>query len=133
EDPGAGFLPQAGPLAVYREPSGPGVRIDSGVEEGAQVPVQYDPMLAKLIASGRSRDAAIARAIGALRDFPILGVRTNVAFLIRLLAHDGVRAGDIDTGFVERHASELTTAPDVPAAVSAVADFAAEDGAGLAG
>src|SRR5262249_35845863 len=83
EDPSAGFLPQAGPLALYREPSGPGIRVDSGVEERAQVPVQYDLMLAKLIASGRTRDAAIDRALGALRDFPVLGVRTNVAFLMR--------------------------------------------------
>jgi acetyl/propionyl-CoA carboxylase alpha subunit len=134
EDPAAGFLPQAGPLALYREPSGPGVRIDSGVEEGAEVPVQYDPMLAKLIASGRNRDAAIARAARALRDFPILGVRTNVAFLIRLLTHDGFRTGDIDTGFVERHAAELAAAPDIPADVFAAADFAvAERAAGPGG
>jgi len=131
EDPAAGFLPQAGPLALYREPSGPGVRVDSGVEEGAQVPVQYDPMLAKLITSGRDRDAAIARAVRALRDFPILGVRTNGAFLIRLLQHDDFRAGDIDTGFVERHAAgltSLTSGGDIPAAVSAAAEFAAADG-----
>jgi acetyl-CoA carboxylase biotin carboxylase subunit len=131
EDPAAGFLPQAGPLALYREPSGPGVRVDSGVEEGAQVPVQYDPMLAKLITSGRDRAAAIARAVRALRDFPILGVRTNVRFLIRLLQHDSFRAGDIDTGFVERETAgltSLTSGADIPAAVSAAADFAAADG-----
>jgi acetyl/propionyl-CoA carboxylase alpha subunit len=133
EDPAGGFLPQAGPLALYREPSGPGVRVDSGVEEGAQVPVQYDPMLAKLIVSGPNRDAAIARAVRALRDFPILGVRTNVAFLIRLLTHDGFRTGGIDTGFVERHAAELTTTPDIAAEVSAAASFAAANRtAGLA-
>ena len=80
EDPANGFLPQAGPLRLYREPSGPGIRIDSGVEEGADVPVQYDPMLAKLIAHGETRDQAIDRATAALRAFPILGVRTNVPF-----------------------------------------------------
>jgi 3-methylcrotonyl-CoA carboxylase alpha subunit len=131
EDPAAAFLPQAGPLALYREPSGPGVRVDSGVEEGTQVPVQYDPMLAKLIAFGRDRGAAIARAVRALRDFPILGVRTNVLFLIRLLQHDGFRAGEIDTGFVERHAAGLTSptsGADIPAAVSAAAEFATADG-----
>jgi len=140
EDPAAGFLPQAGPLALYREPSGPGVRIDSGVEEGAQVPVQYDPMLAKLITSAPTRTAALERAVRALRAFPILGVRTNVAFLIRLLVHEAVRAGDVDTGFVERHVSELTkpgeNLGELPAAVSAAAAFAAaapfgaNDGAG---
>ena len=126
EDPAAGFLPQAGPLALYREPSGPGIRVDSGVEEGTQVPVQYDPMLAKLIAAAPNRDAAIARAVCALREFPILGVRTNVAFLIRLLMHEGFRTADIDTGFVERHAAALTSAGSIPATVSAAADFAAD-------
>jgi 3-methylcrotonyl-CoA carboxylase alpha subunit len=125
EDPAAGFLPQAGPLTLYREPSGPGIRVDSGVEEGAQVPVHYDPMLAKLIAFGATRDAAIARAVRALRDFPILGVRTNVAFLARLLSHEAVRAGDVDTGFVERHLRDLTAAGSVPETVRAAAEFAA--------
>jgi acetyl-CoA carboxylase biotin carboxylase subunit len=129
EDPAAGFLPQAGPLALYREPSGPGVRVDSGVEEGGHVPVQYDPMLAKLITSGRDRDAAIARAVRALRDFPVLGVRTNIAFLIRLLTDERVRAGEFDTGFVERHAAALTSAADIPPVVAAAAEFAAASGA----
>jgi acetyl-CoA carboxylase biotin carboxylase subunit len=134
EDPATGFLPQAGPLALYREPSGPGIRVDSGVEEGAQVPVQYDPMLAKLITSAPTRLAAIERAVRALRSFPILGVRTNVSFLIRLLTHESVRAGDIDTGFVERQLSELTIPArlpedELPAAVAVAAAFAATDGA----
>ena len=107
EDPSSGFLPQAGPLALYREPDGPGIRIDSGVEEGTAVPVQYDPMLAKLIASGETRDAAIARAVAALRQFPILGVRTNVAFLIRTLEHPAFRTGDLHTGFVDEHLPSL--------------------------
>jgi acetyl-CoA carboxylase biotin carboxylase subunit len=127
EDPAAGFLPQAGPLALYREPSGPGIRVDSGVEHGADVPVQYDPMLAKLIASAPTRDAAIARAIRALRDFPILGVRTNVAFLIDLLDHAAFRAGDVDTGFVERHLAELTRAREVPEIVATAAEFVASE------
>jgi acetyl-CoA carboxylase biotin carboxylase subunit len=129
EDPAAGFLPQAGPLTLYREPAGPGIRIDSGVEEGADVPVQYDPMLAKLIASAPTRDAAIERAVRALREFAILGVRTNVAFLIQLLSHSDVRSGAIDTGFVDRHAAELATTPDVPSLVIAAAEFASSDGA----
>ncbi len=124
EDPAGGFLPQAGPLALYREPSGPGIRVDSGVEEGAEVPVHYDPMLAKLIASGATREAAIARAVRALRDFPILGVRTNVAFLLRLLSHQALHTGDIDTGFVERHLQDFTVASDIPEAVRSAAEFA---------
>jgi acetyl-CoA carboxylase biotin carboxylase subunit len=122
EDPAAGFLPQAGPLRLYREPSGPGIRIDSGVEEGADVPVQYDPMLAKLIAHGESRAMAIERAVAALRAFPILGVRTNIPFLIKVLGRPAFRAGRLHTGFVDEHLAALLE----PAAVSPVVTAAAE-------
>jgi acetyl-CoA carboxylase biotin carboxylase subunit len=122
EDPAGGFLPQAGPLRLYREPSGPGIRIDSGVEEGTDVPVQYDPMLAKLIAHGDTRDHAIDRAAAALRAFPILGVRSNVPFLIKLLEHPGFRAGQVHTGFVDEHlASLLETGPPSELVLAAAA------------
>jgi acetyl-CoA carboxylase biotin carboxylase subunit len=124
EDPATGFLPQAGPLRIYREPAGPGIRIDSGVVEGADVPVQYDPMLAKLIAHGESRDAAIARATAALRSFPILGVRTNVGFLINVLRHPAFASGEVDTGFVDRHLSALLTTPPPSELVTAAAAHA---------
>ena len=124
EDPASGFLPQAGPLLLYREPGGPGIRVDSGVEEGSDVPVQYDPMLAKVIAYGETRDAAAARAAAALRAFPILGVRTNVAFLIKILDHPVFRAGDLHTGFVDEHAAELIVAPAPSDLVLAAATFA---------
>jgi len=127
EDPASGFLPQAGPLLVYREPSGPGIRVDSGVEEGSDVPVQYDPMLAKLIASGGSRDAAIARAVAALRSFPILGVRTNVAFLINVLRHPAFASGDVHTGFIDEHLTDLLRTPEPSPAVLAAAAFAREN------
>ena len=81
EDPARGFLPQAGRLLLYREPERPGVRIDSGVAEGDEVTVHYDPLLAKVIASAETRDLAIARLAAALRQFPVLGVRTNIPFL----------------------------------------------------
>jgi acetyl/propionyl-CoA carboxylase alpha subunit len=128
EDPAAGFLPQAGPLLLYREPSGPGIRVDSGVEEGGQVPVQYDPMLAKLIASGETREAAIARAVAALRAFPVLGVRTNIPFLIAVLEHPAFVAGDIDTGFIEAHLDDLLRIPEPSDAVRAAAAFARASG-----
>ena len=130
EDPAAGFLPQAGPLRLYREPTAPGVRIDSGVEEGSDVPVQYDPMLAKVIASAESRDAAIARAAGALRAFPILGVRTNLAFLINVLEHPAFRAGDLHTAFVDEHLEALLEQPQPSDAVLAAAAFARSAPAG---
>jgi acetyl-CoA carboxylase biotin carboxylase subunit len=123
EDPAGGFLPQAGRLLLYREPSGPGIRLDSGVEEGAEVPVQYDPMLAKLVASAESRTAAIARAVAALRAFPVLGVRTNIPFLIAVLQHPAFTGGDVDTGFIDHHLSDLLHAPDAPETVRAAAAF----------
>jgi acetyl/propionyl-CoA carboxylase alpha subunit len=81
-------------------------------------------MLAKLIAHGESRAAAIARATSALRSFPILGVRTNVAFLINVLRHPAFAAGDVHTGFVDEHLSSLLQAPPVPDVVSAAASYA---------
>jgi 3-methylcrotonyl-CoA carboxylase alpha subunit len=122
EDPSNAFLPQAGMLRLYREPSGPGIRVDSGIEEGGEVPVQYDPMLAKLIAWAEDRDAAIARASAALRLFPVLGVRTNIAFLTRVLAHPEFHAGHLHTGFIDAHLEALIeTDGDPPAAVLAAA------------
>jgi acetyl-CoA carboxylase biotin carboxylase subunit len=123
EDPANGFLPQAGPLLLYREPSGAGVRVDSGVREGDSVPVHYDPLIAKLIVSAESRVAALARLERALRDFPVLGITTNIPFLARLTKHPDVRAGRIDTGFVEREIAALIEqdVDHLPAAVVAVA------------
>jgi acetyl-CoA carboxylase biotin carboxylase subunit len=107
EDPSRDFLPQAGPLLVYREPRGPGVRVDSGVREGGEVGVHYDPLVAKLIVHAESRPAAIARAIDALKQFAILGVRTNVPFLIRLLDDAEFRAGSLHTRSIDERLSEL--------------------------
>jgi acetyl/propionyl-CoA carboxylase alpha subunit len=111
EDP-AGFLPQAGPLLRYREPAGPGIRVDAGVVEGGEVSVHYDPMLAKLIVSGESRAAAIERAVAALRQYVVLGVRSNVSFLRRVLESDAFRAGDLATGFLDAHPELATAEPD---------------------
>jgi acetyl/propionyl-CoA carboxylase alpha subunit len=85
--------------------------------------VQYDPMLAKLVASGESREAAIARAAAALRAFPVLGVRTNIPFLIAVLQHPAFTSGDVDTGFIDQHLSDLLQAPDTPETVRAAAAF----------
>jgi len=124
EDPSRGFLPQAGPLLLYREPRWPGVRVDSGVEEGGDVPVHYDPLLAKVIASAATRGEATARLVCALRAFPILGVQTNISFLLRILEHPRFRSGEIDTGFLDREGASLATAapPPMPDAVRAVLD-----------
>jgi acetyl/propionyl-CoA carboxylase alpha subunit len=123
EDPARNDLPQAGPLLLYREPSMPGVRIDSGVVEGGEIGVHYDPLVAKLIADGETREAARRRAVEALRQYPILGIRTNVAFLIELLEHPRFVAGDIDTRFldVEGEALRARSAGDAPPEVLDVA------------
>jgi acetyl-CoA carboxylase biotin carboxylase subunit len=107
EDPQHRFLPQAGPLLLYREPQVPGVRIDSGVGEGDEVTVHYDPLLAKVIASGETREEAVARLHYALGHYAILGIRTNIPFLIRLLEHPRVRDGDLDTTFLDREADGM--------------------------
>lgn len=124
EDPSSGFLPQAGTLLLYREPAGPGVRIDSGVIEGGVVPIHYDPLLAKLTVLAETRKAAIARARAALLRFPILGIRTNVAFLLRVLDHPAMQSGDIHTRFIEDHALELLRSSVTP--IEAAAAVAVE-------
>jgi 3-methylcrotonyl-CoA carboxylase alpha subunit len=101
EDPRRDFLPQAGRLLAYREPRGPGLRIDSGVREQDSVTVHYDPLLAKLVARGESRAQAIARARTALRQFAILGIQTNVPLLLRVLDHPRFLAGEVDTRFLD--------------------------------
>jgi 3-methylcrotonyl-CoA carboxylase alpha subunit len=121
EDPASGFLPQAGRLLLYREPSGPGIRVDAGVVEGSEVPVTYDPLLAKVTVAAESRGAAIDRAIAALRNFPVLGIRTNIPFMLRILGHADFRKGDIHTGFIDERLDELTKPAPIPAAAVAAA------------
>jgi acetyl-CoA carboxylase biotin carboxylase subunit len=123
EDPLQGFLPQAGPLLCYREPRGPGIRADSGVVEGGEISVHYDPMIAKLIASGETREAARRRALDALRRYHVLGVRTNIPFLIALLDHPRFVDGTVDTGLLDREGDDLRAAltADLPLAAFAAA------------
>jgi 3-methylcrotonyl-CoA carboxylase alpha subunit len=115
EDPAQGFLPQAGRLTHYREPQRPGVRVDSGVGEGGEVSVYYDPMIAKVIATAETRALAIARLSAALRDFQIAGIKTNRAFLIAILESAAFRGGAIDTAFLDREGAAIAaTLPDEP-------------------
>ncbi|HEY0416979.1 MAG TPA: acetyl-CoA carboxylase biotin carboxylase subunit [Gaiellaceae bacterium] len=101
EDPSAGFLPAPGTITFYREPGGPGVRVDSGVAEGSVVSPLYDPMIAKLIVHGADRDDAIGRMLRALGEYRIGGVRTLVGFHRALLSHPCFRAGETCHGIVE--------------------------------
>jgi len=103
EDPRRGFLPAPGRLIRYRPPpEGAGVRIDSGVTEGAEVSLFYDPMIAKLISWGETREAAIARVGAALDAFVIRGPGDNLDFLAAVLRHPRFVAGDLDTDFIAR-------------------------------
>jgi len=102
EDPTAGFMPSTGRLIGYRPPAGPGVRVDSGVEEQAEISVYYDPMIAKLIVRAADRQRGLERMTRALREFLILGVRTSMPLHLWLMAHPDVRSGEVDTGWLER-------------------------------
>jgi acetyl-CoA/propionyl-CoA carboxylase, biotin carboxylase, biotin carboxyl carrier protein len=125
EDPARGFLPTGGRILVLREPHAR-ARVDSGVAEGMTVGSHYDPMLAKVIAHGADRAEALHRLDAALAQYTLLGVTTNVAFLRALLGEDAVRAGDLDTGLVDRRAPELAElgVPDDVLAAAALARLA---------
>jgi acetyl-CoA/propionyl-CoA carboxylase biotin carboxyl carrier protein len=107
EDVANGFLPAPGTITVYREPSGPGVRVDSGVTAGSEISPLYDPMIAKLIVRGADREDAIGRMLRALGEFEIGGVKTLIGFHKALLSHPCFRAGETCHGIVE---SELLAA-----------------------
>ena len=114
EDPGKGFLPSIGKLD-YFELRGSHLRVETGVAQGDAISPFYDPMIAKLVAHGRDRKEAIHRLTNAARDVHVWPVRTNAGFLFRALKNSDFRAGQIDTGFIERHGEALLpplTPPD---------------------
>jgi acetyl-CoA/propionyl-CoA carboxylase biotin carboxyl carrier protein len=110
EDPANGFLPSSGRIVAWMPPAG--VRLDSGVEQGVEVTSHYDPLLAKLIVSGPDREAALARLARALGELRVVGPATNVSYLRALLERPDVRAGELDTGLLERIGDELQPAPN---------------------
>jgi 3-methylcrotonyl-CoA carboxylase alpha subunit len=112
EDPDNGYLPQTGLIGRYREPEGPGVRVDSGVAEGTEITVRYDPLLAKLICWADTRDHCIERTSRALEEFLVLGTRTNIGHLRRIVRHPGFREGSHDTTFIEARGEELDRESD---------------------
>ena len=115
EDPFRNFLPSTGRLVRYQPPAeGDGVRVDTGVYEGGEIPIYYDSMIAKLIAHGRDRADAIAKMRAALNAFVIRGVSSNIPFQAALLAHPKFAKGDFDTGFIAEHWRQGFRAEDVP-------------------
>ena len=101
EDPARGFLPSIGQLVRYREPAGDGVRVDSGVDEGGEISMYYDPMIAKLVAHAPTREAAIDRLHLALDHYEIDGIVSNRQFLSAVLENGSFRSGDLTTGFID--------------------------------
>jgi acetyl-CoA carboxylase biotin carboxylase subunit len=104
EDPAKNFLPSPGRITRLGLPDGPGIRVECGVAEGVEVTVHYDPLLAKLVATGASRDGAIERMSGALEGLAIEGVRTVIPFHRRVMASEAFRAGAVHTQLVEHGA-----------------------------
>jgi acetyl-CoA carboxylase biotin carboxylase subunit len=102
EDPGNNFFPSPGTITYLHEPSGPGVRLDSGVQLHSEVSIYYDPMIAKLAVWGRTRDEAIDRLSRALDEYHVTGITTNLPFFRRVVKDEEFKAGKLDTGFITR-------------------------------
>ncbi|WP_297703377.1 acetyl-CoA carboxylase biotin carboxylase subunit [uncultured Eudoraea sp.] len=105
EDPLNDFLPSVGTLETYKLPTGKGVRVDNGFEEGMDVPIYYDPMLSKLISYGKDRDEAIQIMLKAIEDYHIEGVETTLPFGKFVFEHEAFRSGNFDTHFVKNYYS----------------------------
>ena len=114
EDPFRNFMPSIGRLSGYREPEGEGVRVDSGVYEGGEVSMHYDPMISKLITYGDNREAAIDLMVDALDAYYIRGVNHNISFLNALMVHPRFVAGELTTNFIEEEFPEGFNADLVP-------------------
>jgi acetyl-CoA carboxylase biotin carboxylase subunit len=139
EDPSTSFLPSAGTIRALRSPAGPWVRDDSGYYEGAAVSSHYDPLISKLSVWAEDRPAALRRMRRALAEYLVTGIRTNLVFHEKLLAHPDFAAGRYHTGFIEEHAGDLLGYTPVPkeeqellAAAIAIAAASAERGSARA-
>jgi acetyl-CoA carboxylase, biotin carboxylase subunit len=102
EDPDNNYFPSPGKISLLAEPSGPGIRLDSGIYEGWSVPIDYDPLLAKLIGYGADRDQAISHLTRALDEYFVGGIATNISLFRRILSDQNFRAAGLDTGFLDR-------------------------------
>ena len=105
EDPLEDFMPSVGLLETYRGPSGEGIRLDDGFEEGMEVPIYYDPMLAKLITYGKTREEAIQIMLQAINNYEVKGVSTTLPFGKFVFEHEAFRSGNFDTHFVKKYYS----------------------------
>ncbi len=103
EDPLNNFLPEVGNLSIYKTPTGNGVRVDDGFEQGMDIPIYYDSMIAKLITHGKDRTEAIEKMLRAINDYKIVGVETTLDFCTFVLKHDAFVSGNFDTGFIQNY------------------------------
>ena len=140
EDPTNNFFPSPGYISRLQVPAGPGVRRDSGVYEGWNVPLEYDPLLSKIAVWGADRAEAMSRMRRALGEYEILGIRTNIPFFRRMLEHPEFAAGQLDTELIDRAlaAGLMEDTPPSPweeraAMVAAALHALGHEGGGTAG
>ncbi len=114
EDPSRGFLPSIGRILALQAPSGPGIRFDCGYRADDEVSRHYDSLLGKLVVHGSTREEAVARLDWSLRNLHILGIRTNVSYLLDLIRHPDFRSAKFDTGFLGREFAEWHPPTDLP-------------------
>ncbi|MFC3559814.1 acetyl-CoA carboxylase biotin carboxylase subunit [Pedobacter jamesrossensis] len=122
EDPNNNFLPDIGTLQTYKTPKGNGVRVDDGFEQGMEIPIYYDPMIAKLIAFGKDREEAIERMVRAIEEYEITGIETTLGFGKFVMQHDAFKTGKFDTHFVSKYfnAESLKSEDESEALVAAI-------------
>jgi acetyl-CoA carboxylase biotin carboxylase subunit len=127
EDPKNNFLPDIGNLEVYKRPTGEGVRVDDGLEEGMDIPIYYDPMIAKLITYGKDREEAIQKMTKAIAEYDIVGLETTLTFCKYAINHESFKSGNFDTHFVKNYFSDTSvldqTDAEVQGAAAAMANF----------
>jgi acetyl/propionyl-CoA carboxylase alpha subunit len=122
EDPLNNFLPDIGTLQTYKTPKGNGIRVDDGFEEGMEIPIYYDPMIAKLITFGANRTEAIDRMIRAIDEYDITGIQTTLGFGKFVMQHQAFASGNFDTHFVSKYfnADSLKTENEEEAMLAAL-------------
>ena len=125
EDPDNDYFPSPGKITLLLEPSGPGVRRDSGMYEGWTVPMDYDPLLAKLIGYGADRNQAMGRLMRALNEYFVGGIKTNISLFLRILSDPDFRAARLDTGFLDRLLEKKRAEPPTDSKATEVAAIAA--------
>lgn len=124
EDPARNFMPSVGRILAWAEPKAPGIRVDTGIGPGGEISRYYDSMIAKVIAHGENRPAAIARLRSALLDFHVLGVKTNIAYLLEILDHPAFAEGAFDTSFLGREFADWEPRAEIPPELGSIAEAA---------